>query len=91
MPIAKFSARSLHPEVASAPLLLWGMSAGGEFNYEFTVWKPERVAAFIVNKGELLLHCARAGRRRLRCTRDALRGRQGFGVPHEHDRRLVRG
>ena len=27
------------------------MSAGGEFNYEFTAWKPERVAAFIVNKG----------------------------------------
>jgi poly(3-hydroxybutyrate) depolymerase len=49
--IAKFSARSKHPEIATAPLLLWGMSAGGEFNYEFAVWKPERVAAFIVNKG----------------------------------------
>jgi poly(3-hydroxybutyrate) depolymerase len=49
--IAKFSTRSKHPELANAPLLLWGMSAGGEFNYEFTVWKPERVAAFIVNKG----------------------------------------
>lgn len=49
--IAKFSARSQHPEIATAPLLLWGMSAGGEFNYEFAVWKPERVAAFIVNKG----------------------------------------
>lgn len=49
--IAKFAARSQHPEIANAPLLLWGMSAGGEFNYEFTVWKPERVAAFIVNKG----------------------------------------
>jgi poly(3-hydroxybutyrate) depolymerase len=49
--ITKFSARSDHPEIASASLLLWGMSAGGEFNYEFTVWKPERVAAFIVNKG----------------------------------------
>ena len=43
--------RSKHPEIANAPLLLWGMSAGGEFNYEFAVWKPERVAAFIVNKG----------------------------------------
>ena len=30
---------------------MWGMSAGGQFNYEFTAWKPERVAAFIVNKG----------------------------------------
>jgi hypothetical protein len=49
--IAKFSARSQHSEIANAPLLLWGMSAGGEFNYEFAVWKPERVAAFIVNKG----------------------------------------
>jgi dienelactone hydrolase len=27
------------------------MSAGGQFNYEFVSWKPERVAAFIVNKG----------------------------------------
>jgi poly(3-hydroxybutyrate) depolymerase len=49
--IAKFSARSGRSEIATAPLLLWGMSAGGEFNYEFTVWKPEHVAAFIVNKG----------------------------------------
>jgi poly(3-hydroxybutyrate) depolymerase len=49
--IGKFAARSEHPELATAPLLLWGMSAGGEFNYEFTAWKPERVAAFIVNKG----------------------------------------
>lgn len=49
--IANFGARSQHPEVATVPLLLWGMSAGGEFNYEFTAWKPERVAAFIVNKG----------------------------------------
>lgn len=43
--------RSSHPEVANAPILLWGMSAGGEFNYEFVAWKPERVAAFVVNKG----------------------------------------
>jgi hypothetical protein len=35
----------------NAALLLWGMSAGGEFNYEFTAWKPERVIAFVVNKG----------------------------------------
>ena len=49
--VARFSIRSQHPEVATVPLLLWGMSAGGEFNYEFTAWKPERVAAFIVNKG----------------------------------------
>lgn len=44
---------SNHPEVATAPLLLWGMSAGGEFNYEFAAWKPERVIAFVVNKGNV--------------------------------------
>jgi poly(3-hydroxybutyrate) depolymerase len=49
--IGTFAERSQHPEVAHAPLLLWGMSAGGQFNYEFVAWKPERVAAFIVNKG----------------------------------------
>jgi dienelactone hydrolase len=27
------------------------MSAGGEFNYEFVAWRPDRVAGFIVNKG----------------------------------------
>jgi hypothetical protein len=46
-----FSTRSDHPELANAPLLMWGMSAGGEFNYEFTGWRPERVVAFVVNKG----------------------------------------
>lgn len=40
-----------HIELSDTPLLLWGISAGGEFNYEFVCWKPERVAAFIVNKG----------------------------------------
>ena len=46
-----FAARSGHAEMATAPLLLWGMSAGGQFDYEMAAWKPERVAAFIVNKG----------------------------------------
>jgi poly(3-hydroxybutyrate) depolymerase len=46
-----FADRTRHAELAAAPLLLWGMSAGGEFNYEFVAWKPERVAAFVVNKG----------------------------------------
>ena len=49
--LAKFASRASHPEVASVPMFLWGMSAGGQFNYEFTAWKPERVGAFIVNKG----------------------------------------
>lgn len=33
------------------PLYLFGYSAGGQFNYEFTVAHPEYVAAFVVNKG----------------------------------------
>ena len=49
--INHFAMRSGHTEIASAPLLLWGMSAGGQFDYEMAAWKPERVAAFIVNKG----------------------------------------
>ena len=49
--LTRLSRRAQHPELADAPLLLWGMSAGGEFNYEFTAWKPERVIAFVVNKG----------------------------------------
>ncbi len=46
--LAKLAAQ---PEAAAAPLLLWGHSAGGEFNYEFVCWNPARVAAFVVNKG----------------------------------------
>jgi poly(3-hydroxybutyrate) depolymerase len=49
--ISQLGERTKHTELANAPLLLWGMSAGGEFNYEFAAWKPERVAAFVVNKG----------------------------------------
>jgi len=49
--LGKFGARTQHPELANAPLLFWGMSAGGQFDYEFAAWKPERVAAFVVNKG----------------------------------------
>lgn len=47
----QLAASSGHPEVSAAPLLLWGMSAGGEFNYEFALWRPDRVAGFVVNKG----------------------------------------
>ena len=49
--LGMFGRRTQHPELANAPLLFWGMSAGGQFNYEFTAWKPERVIAFVVNKG----------------------------------------
>jgi dienelactone hydrolase len=49
--LTAFADRAHVPGIASAPILLWGMSAGGQFNYEFAAWKPERVAAFVVNKG----------------------------------------
>ena len=46
-----FASRANHAELATAPFLMWGMSAGGQVNYEFVAWKPERVLAFVVNKG----------------------------------------
>jgi hypothetical protein len=49
--LKKFGEQSNHPEVATAPILLYGESAGGQFNYDFVLWKPERVLAFVVNKG----------------------------------------
>lgn len=49
--ITDLSKVSGHPELRNVPLLLWGMSAGGEFNYEFVNWNSSRVAAFVVNKG----------------------------------------
>jgi poly(3-hydroxybutyrate) depolymerase len=49
--ISHLAKKSGHTEMANAPLLLWGHSAGGQFNYEFVCWKPERVIAFVVNKG----------------------------------------
>jgi poly(3-hydroxybutyrate) depolymerase len=51
--LASLAKKSNHPEIAAAPVLLWGMSAGGEFNYEFAAWRPERVIAFVVNKGNV--------------------------------------
>ena len=49
--VDRLAKAAAHPEAADAPLLLWGLSAGGEFNYEFACWQPARVAAFVVNKG----------------------------------------
>jgi len=46
--LESFVKTSNHPELEFAPLALWGMSAGGEFNYEFACWKPERIIAFVV-------------------------------------------
>ena len=33
------------------PLLFFGFSAGGQYNYEFACWRPEKVLSFVVNKG----------------------------------------
>lgn len=49
--LEEFAKTQGHPEVAEVPLLLWGHSAGGQFNYNFACWKPERTLAFVVNKG----------------------------------------
>ena len=49
--LTKFAKKTGFSELADAPLVLWGHSAGGEFNYEFVNWKPERVISFVVNKG----------------------------------------
>jgi dienelactone hydrolase len=59
--LTAMAAASKHAELSAAPLLMWGMSAGGQVDYEFAAWKPDRV---IVNKGgvyysALVPHAAR--------------------------------
>lgn len=49
--IEKLAKESKHPELEKAPMLLWGHSAGGQFNYNFTCTFPERVIAWVANKG----------------------------------------
>lgn len=39
------------PQLIGKKLYMWGWSAGGQFNYEFNANYPDRVAAFVVNKG----------------------------------------
>lgn len=46
-----FGEKSHHPEVSSLPFVMWGHSAGGQFNYCFACWKPDRVIAFCAIKG----------------------------------------
>ena len=81
--------RSKHPELASEPLLFWGMSAGGQFNYEFAAWKPERVLAFVVNKGGIY-YTALTPRADAGDSRAAVHRRQGSGITREHDHGSVR-
>ena len=49
--VGQFADQARRPEVATGPLVFWGHSAGGQFNYEFACWRPDRVLAFVVNKG----------------------------------------
>jgi len=49
--LTELSEQSGHPELNDAPLAFWGISAGGQFNYEFACWKPERTITFVLNKG----------------------------------------
>lgn len=49
--IEKYSKEISNKSINELPLLMYGFSAGGQFNYEFTSWKPERVISFVVNKG----------------------------------------
>jgi len=46
-----FGKEHSRPEMKTVPLLLWGHSAGGQFNYNFACWKPQRTLGFVVNKG----------------------------------------
>lgn len=49
--LTALAGRSGHPELAEAPWVSWGMSAGGEVSYEMAMWQPARTIAFILNKG----------------------------------------
>ncbi|MDA8762046.1 hypothetical protein N9M81_01930 [Flavobacteriaceae bacterium] len=49
--IKKYSKEISNKDINKLPLLLYGFSAGGQFNYEFASWKPEKVISFVVNKG----------------------------------------
>ena len=49
--IEKYSQEISNKNINEPPLLLYGFSAGGQYNFEFASWKPERVISFVVNKG----------------------------------------
>ena len=49
--IEKYSHEISNKNINELPLLLYGFSAGGQYNFEFASWKPERVISFVVNKG----------------------------------------
>ena len=47
--IKKYSEVISNKDINDLPLLFYGFSAGGQFNYEFASWKPEKVISFVVN------------------------------------------
>lgn len=49
--LKELSILSKHPELEYSALLFDGHSAGGQFSYHFTLYKPERVIAFVTIKG----------------------------------------
>lgn len=49
--LTTLAADSGHLEIAHVPLALFGYSMGGQFAYEFAMWKPERTLCFMLNKG----------------------------------------
>jgi len=54
-----FAKETNKPELATAPILIWGHSAGGGFAYNFANWKPERVAGFVYVKSGVTTEDAR--------------------------------
>ena len=50
-PWAHWRCRRSAPRLPPRRFCSGGCSAGGQFNYELVAWKPERVLAFVVNKG----------------------------------------
>jgi len=49
--LKEFARQSGHAEIEEAPLLFWGHSAGGAYSASFAEWKPDRVIAYVPNKG----------------------------------------
>jgi hypothetical protein len=60
------------------------MSAGGQFNYEFVAWRPERVLAFVVNKGGIY-YSALLPQAARNVPGILFTWREGFGIPDQHE------
>ncbi len=49
--LEKLAEQAGRPEIAELPLVLWGHSAGGQFNYGLACIEPDRVICWIASKG----------------------------------------